>query len=477
MRAEVARSTLARRRAFGRHVAVVEAVKNGRAERGEELERGVGLGRAPLPAGRPCDARGARRCRRSRTRRSRSSRSCASSRRRSAAGPPCACRARCGPCRSSGRRAASSIVGPCEADRRDAGEVAARHGDGLAVVNARSSGVHLRRKRAVELAKACQRDATASRGGPHRARSDRATAARSRPRPRSRRRARAAPAAPRRAPRRPRRPRARSSATSERVGEDLRPQARCARRRRPATRARCVAPPASSASWPSAKREGHAFEHRARQLRAGRVVAQAEEHAAARADRCAACARPTGRAGRSARSVVVACALRLGRASCASLSACVSRAQPGAGSWRPTASRSSGARCRAGSGRTRARARSGVGREAVVGDEVARPRCRATGRPSPGADDADAGRAGGVVAARRRRRLPRRRGPSSAATSGRSVPRRLAALDQARHLRRVEPGRGQQAHRDQRRAATSSHSVPAASDMSDTASPVSCSRT
>ena len=231
--------------------------------------------------------------------------------------------------------------------------------------NGRSSGVHLRRKRSVKLAKACQpmrQPAWRAASGSKRSSNGGATTDLGH----------ALAAA--REPRQPRRAERRADSRSLRWRSSARPSvsaricAHNALREPPPTSdtRSMLAPPASSASWPSAKREGHALQHRARQLRPGRARGSGRRTRRSRADRCAACARPTGRAGRSDAASPIALrsaprrrvALRCRRAS-----APRSQAQAAGGRQHH---RSSGARCRESSGRTRAPRSSGAGENAAL---------------------------------------------------------------------------------------------------------------
>ena len=301
--------------------------------------------------------------------------------------------------------------------------------------------------------------ATACRGGPHRVRSDRATAARkqtsaTRSLPRASRASRAAPsAAPTsralavgRAARPSVSARICAHKRAARAAADQRHARRSSRRRRaahPGRRRSAKATPSSTARASCA---------------AGRVVARGRRTRRSRADRCAACARPTGRAGTSARWPSTPRALRLVDEQRLRSSAPVSCAHPAAGSWRPTASRSSGARCRARQWQKAWTARAGFGRNAVVRDEqhaggaerqegrrpARRRRCRAALAalsPPPPATTGAAARPqlGATSGAQRAGRLACLR-PGAASASRRARSRPAAPRDQS-PPRHVEPQR------------------------------------
>ena len=176
-------------------------------------------------------------------------------------------------------------------------------------------------------------------------------------------------------------------------------------------------------------------------------------------DRCAACARRTGRAGRAARRRRRSLRLDLGEQRRLARRA----GQPRRPSARqlaalrdhrhlvPASGQAVAERVHA---RARGSARSGRRRRSST------PEVPSERNASPGADDADADRAGGVVAARRRRPTTSARMPHASATLGAQRAGRLAALDE-RAASRARRARSRRASPATRRArATSSHSVP-----------------
>ena len=246
----------------------------------------------------------------------------------------------------------------------------------------------------------------------------------------------------------------------ERVGKDLRPQLGCASRRRRGPRS-MVAPPASRASCASANAKGDVPEHGL--SRGRRACCQCvSRRRRSRAGRCAACVLPTDTAGtgqarivaRQAATSSTSCPLGAGRA-----------AQPGQAA-RPTASRSSGARCpnsvaeRARRARAPARRRrwrrrtrpTPSERNAVPGAATPMPAALVALSPAAGHDDR-----GAEAELRRDVRAQR---AARFATSTRRASARCSQAGRVEH-----PS-------DQSRAATSRASVPAASDMSDMALPV-----